>query len=280
VSQQSIQSAISPSIGHLRDLILAEVRSRGVMLEEYALRIEQEHPVLRFKLRDRVLWGCWVRLPGDPTRPYAVDVITVHGCGHRASKMWPRRVDASFNIPAIAEHVVRLVEEEVSRSSLRLEVPAGLPSSASGLHVLHLAAVQLGALAVSSVADDLLDRVEDARVRERARAHLRRGGLTDTDLRALGDAAGLLVGRAIGLDVPHRLEPINALILTALKIGERRDTRIDRRYVLIVEHRGDAIELADPAGQGRALVAPDDLERAWLLGAKDGRPWFGTISAR
>lgn len=116
------------------------------------------------------------------------------------------------------------------------------------------------------------------KVRERIEAHLQRGGLTDGDMRALGDAAGMYVGRPNKMDDIEPLEPINDRILKALVVVKEKGSGIERRFVLIVEHRGHEIDVADPAGKGLSVVTPSELWKAWELGARRGRPWMATIS--
>lgn len=113
-------------------------------------------------------------------------------------------------------------------------------------------------------------------MRERIDAHLGRGGLTDRDIRALGDAANLFVSRTWKNDFDP-FEPINDRILTVLAIGESKGKRIERRYVLVLDHQGDEVVLADPAGKGLTTSTPAELNEAWTLGASRGRPWVGHI---
>ncbi len=96
------------------------------------------------------------------------------------------------------------------------------------------------------------------KVRDRIEAHLLRGGLTDRDMRAVGDAAGLFVSTPNKMDFDP-FEPINDRILTVLAIGKTAEGAVERRYVLILDHRGTEIDLADPAGGGLTVVTPRKL---------------------
>lgn len=193
--------------------------------------------------------------------------------------MWPRKLDGSFNIKAVADHLLALVEQELSRERPELHVPAGVPAAASGLHVVHLVGAHLGVITSDSKAEALLDRIEDGNVRRRIDLHLGRNGLTDGDLRALSDAAQLSLSRAWKGDF-EPFEPFSDQIFTVLAIGERKGKRIERRYVLVLDHRGDEIVLADPAGKGLAVITPPELNEAWKLGTGRGKPWVGFIGTR
>ncbi len=262
----------------LRDLILAAAADHGVPLEQHTLRVRVGLPVLKLRLFDKILRGCSVRFPGKPGS-YDPDVVTVLGSGFRTSKMWPRKRDESFDIPAIVDHLLVLVEQEMSRPTVELLVPAGIPAAASGLHIVHLAAVQVGALSVDSEAETLVEGVAEQKVRDRIEAHLLRGGLTDRDMRALGSAADLYLYTPKKIDFDP-FEPINDRIHTVLLIGKAKNGAVERRYVLILDHRGTEIELADPAGEGLTVITPKKLSNAWKLAARRGRSWMGTISGR
>lgn len=262
---------------HLRDLILAGAAARGVALEQHALRIEVGLPVLHVRLGEKIFRGCTVRLPGS-LGTSAPDVVTVHGSGYRASKMWPRKGDGTFDIQAIVDHLLALIEAELSRSVPNLVIPTGVSAAASGLHVVHLAAVRLWILPVDSTAEHIVDGLVDEATRARAEAHLVGAGLTGRDMRELGDAAGLYVSTPTKMDFDP-FEPINDRIFTILEIGWTKGGAIERRYVLILDRDEDNVDLADPAGEGRIAIGTKDLAKAWELGARLGRSWMGTVSA-
>jgi hypothetical protein len=268
---------ISRTARQLRDAILEEAHGRGVLLDEESFKNERGLPVLRLRLGDRVLRGTQVRLPGSSR--HLPDVITVHGSGHRASRMWPRRHDGTFNIAAVVDRLLALVRTEIERPTPDLAfMTHGVPTGASGLHVMHVGAVLLGAMAAGSSHEDLVAKVADQARRARIAAHVESGGLLDSDLRALGDAAGLFFGRPTKLDDWDPLQPISDRILTMLKLGRLHGGMVERRFVLVLERQGDRITLADPSGSGVAEVQLGTLQVEWRLGANGGRPWVGAIS--
>jgi hypothetical protein len=266
----------------LRDFILEEAHARGVPLVEHLLHLERGLPVLHFKLGDRVLRGCEVRLPGDREVAefgYAPDVVTVHGSGDRSSKMWPRQRDGNFKIEAVVEHILLLVGEELSRHVPELVVPKGVPAGLSGLHVLHLAGVHLGALPVGSKPEILLEAL-DAEDRARMEAKIARGNLIEADIRIMDRSNGFSFGRHGKLD--H--DPFNIWSdrsLPVLVLGRTVATKIERRFVLILDdHDGTKFTVADPAGDGLVKFTRTALEAEWNLGAKKGVLWAGSIWVR
>jgi hypothetical protein len=257
--------------------ILADAQVRGVDLAEHSLTVEQGLPVLRFRVGDRVLRTARVRLPGAPGSNQP-GVITVHGSGYRSSRMWPRRLDGTFAIPAIVDHLLGLVREEWENPWPDPPVAADVPVTASGVHVMHGAAVLLGVLASEVKPDALVERVTDPTTRERIVGHAGKSGLTDGDLRALGDGLGLFVGRSMRFDGFDPFEPISGDIVSVLRLGRHCRGKVELRYVLLLDRRGKRVRLADPAGNGIVEMPRGDVETAWRLGALRGSGWLGTVS--
>jgi hypothetical protein len=279
------REVIPPEVLHLRDLILAEVQRRDVHLEERFLRLERGRPVLHLRLGERALRGCHVELPGDPAvaaHGYAPDVITVHGSGDRSSRTWPRKLDGSFDIEAVTGHILHLVEVELNRPRPELHVPAGVPARSSGLHVVHLAGVRLGVIPTGAKAEDLLEQVKDEKIRARIDAHLGKDGLTEGDVRALVDTVPMNLWRpnVSAFEPFEPFEPLDDRTLTVLVIGETKAAEVERRYVLILDHHGDQLVVADPAGPGLTTVARTEFNEAWKVGAVRGRPWVALVGAR
>ncbi len=259
---------------HLRDVILSEARGRGMDLDEYGLRIEYDLPVLRVRLGRKILWGCRISLPSEArSARHVPDVITVHGSGDRNTRTWQRKRDGTFNVDAITNHLLALVEEELSRPRPDITISGGVPVGASGLHVLRLAGIYLGVMEPWDIADGMIDLVHDPEVQEGIRGRLYGRGLLEKDLRAVADTNGLSLWRPRDIE-GDAFEPMSDVILTVLRIC------IEPRYVLILDHRGDEIEVADPAGDGIVTMKPEELIEAWTLGAKKGKRWLATISVR
>lgn len=127
---------IPPEALHLRHFILTAAQARGVRLEVHCFGLEHHRPALRLRLGGKILRGCWVGLPDAPNAPCRADVITVHGSGHRSSRMWPRKTDGTFRIDAITDHILTFVgEEPVEIPAARAGEDARRGTSSSG--VLH-----------------------------------------------------------------------------------------------------------------------------------------------
>lgn len=268
---------VTPATHDLVAAILREARSRGVDLDDESVTMQGGLPVLRVRLGRRVLRTTRIRLPGPPgSRP---DVVTVHGSGHRSSKSWPRKRDGGFAIAAVVDHLLELVRGELKYARPDVPVSSGVPAPASGVHVLHAAGTLLGTLTADAKPDVLTERVTDLTIRSRIDRHLRKGGLTDGDLRALGMALRLSVGRSLKLDDTDPFEPINSDILSVLRLGRHDGSRVELRYALLLDRSGDRLRVADPAGQGIVeLSVGGEVATAWELGARGGKPWLGTVS--
>lgn len=268
---------ISRSSCQLRDAILAEARDRGVPLDEETFKIERGLPVLRLRLGDRVLWGAHVWLPGSAR--HLPDVITVHGSGFKASRTWPRRRDGAFNINAVVDHLVTLVRVEIERPQPDLTfIAKGVPAGASGLHVMHVAALLLGTMTAGTSAEDLVARVGDDKRQARIAAHAKSSGLVDSDLRILGDAAKVFFSRATKFDDIDPLQPISDHILTILKVGRLQGGKVERRFVLLLDRREKRLTIADPSGPGVVEMKLSAVQAECRLASNLGRPWVGTIS--
>jgi hypothetical protein len=98
---------------HLRDLIFAVARVRGVVLQELNFRLERGIPELRFTAEGATLIGCRIRIPGGPTSVQTG--ITVSGPSDGWSRGRPRKRDDSFDISAVTDFVVALVDHEIAK---------------------------------------------------------------------------------------------------------------------------------------------------------------------
>jgi len=269
---------IPTSARHLRDQFLATARSKGVPLEERFFRLELGLPVLHLRLGDRPLRGCHVRFPGDPAvAEYGnPDVITVHGSGERSSKMWPRKIDGTFNIVAATDHLLHLVEVEVSRRVPDLDVPRRIPPGLSGLYVMHLAGVRLGKFPATSKPEIPLEALDET-TRARIENKIAKGMLIEADIRKLDLPNELHFGRGNKMDFdPFHIYSDRSLPVVVL--GRNTGTKVERRFVLVIDdHDGTKYTVADPAGDGLVEFTRADLEEAWKLGARKGVKWAGSL---
>lgn len=194
--------------------------------------------------------------------------------------MWPRKIDGSFRIEAVVDHLLALVEQELSRVVPDLVIPSGIPESRSGLIVMHLAAVRLALVEPGSKAELLVETITDGKIRKRIEDHLDRGGLTDSDLHRLADANGMFASRSTKIDFdPFELHSVRWV--EVLRIGRKVNGKVERRFVIILDdHDLTEFTLADPVGGGVVKFTRDELAKAWELGAKKGVPWVGKVSAR
>ena len=261
---------------HLKDLIFAEVQRRGVALQERWFRIEHEKPVLRFQVEGVVLHGCRIRIPGGFDSPQKV--ITVSGSSDRWSNSWHRRRDDSFDVAAVADYVVALIQHERAKPPApELQVPSGLPASTSGLHALHLAAIRLGVRPSAMNAHELLNGVSDDRTRSRIERRLKTDGLTEADLRVLADVVPLNLWRPNKLDFDP-FEPLGRNVLPLALVGKAGRSGIESRYVLVLDYGASGVLMADPAGEGLVTLDRDSFWGAWKLAERRGLPWVGLVS--
>jgi hypothetical protein len=215
-------------------------------------------------------------------------VVTVHASGDRSSKTWPRQRGGDFKITAIVEHIVHLAEIELSRPVPELSVPQGVPAGLSGLHVLHLAGVVLGALPVGSKPEVLLGRLE-ARDRARIEAKIARGALIEADIRLMDRSNGYSFGRNGKSRVPQQdsVDDHDPFFIWSdqsfpvLVLGRTVGSKMERRFVLVLDdHNLAEFTVADPAGDGLVKFTRDDLTEAWKLGAKNDVKWAGSVWVR
>jgi hypothetical protein len=160
--------------------------------------------------------------------------------------MWPRRLDGTFAIPAVVDHLLGLVREELENPWPVPPVARGVPVAASGVHVMHAAAVLLGAVSEDASPAALVERVAEDRVRRRIQAHTGERGLTDGDLRALGDALGLFVSRCMKFDGFDPFEPVSGDIVSVLRLGRQAGPKVELSYVLLLDRRAGRVKLAPP----------------------------------
>jgi len=194
--------------------------------------------------------------------------------------MWPRKLDGSFKIEAVGDHIVRLAEVEMSRTVRDLVVPSGVPASRSGLVMLHLAAVRLGLVEPGSQTELLVKNATDSKIRKRIEDHLARGGLTDGDLHRLADANGMFFSRSTKIDFDP-FELASDGWVQVLRLGRKANDDVEHRYVIVLDdHDLTQFTLADPNRNGLVKFTRDELTKAWRLGAKKGVKWVGTVSAR
>ncbi|MBE7483202.1 MAG: hypothetical protein HS104_24915 [Polyangiaceae bacterium] len=188
--------------------------------------------------------------------------------------------DGQFKIEAVVDHVLALVEQELSRVVPDLAVPSGIPASRSGLVMLHLAAVRLGLVEPGSQAELLVENVTDSEIQERIEDHLTRGGLADSDLHRLADANGMFASRSTKIDFdPFELH--SERWVEVLRLGRKVNGYVEHRYVIILDdHDLTEFTVADPAGEGLVKVTRDELTETWKLGARKNVKWVGTVSAR
>jgi hypothetical protein len=267
-SAQLVDVAVPVEARRLKDLIFAEVRGRGVDLQELSFRVEEGGACVRFGLQGVNLAGARVRIRTRDGGDHLPTVITVSGASDGWSRTWQRRRDDTFEIAGIADFLVALIEHERAKQPLpEVQVPSGVSSARSGLHVMQLAAVRLGVRPPSVPPEDLLGSVRDARRRARIEA----------DLRTLADAAHLQLYRPNKVDIDP-FEPLGSNILPIALVGRETPLGIESRYVLVLDYGEREVLLADPAGDGLVTRARDSFFASWKLAERRGLPWVGLVS--
>ena len=267
---------ITAEAQQLEDLIFSEVRGRGIDVRELSFRVDEGDPCARFGVVGVNLAGARIRIrEGEDRRPKG---ITVVGASDGWSRSWQRRRDDTFDIIAIADYVVALIEHERAMPPMPdLKVPSGVPAASSGLHVLQLAAIRLGVRPASTAPEDLLGGVRDERRRARIERNLATSGLLEADLRALADAAHLHLYRPNKVDFDP-FEPLGSNILPIALVGRETPLGIESRYVLVLDYGEREVLLADPAGDGLVTRARDSFFASWKLAERRGLPWVGLVS--
>jgi hypothetical protein len=267
---------ITTEAQQLKDFIFAEVRGRGIELQELSFRVDEGDPCVRFGLKGVNLAGARIRIRQDEDQ--RSKVITVAGASDGWSRTWQRRRDDTFDIVAVADFLIALIEHERAKPSLpELEVPSGVSPARSGLHVMQLAAIRLGVGVPSTTPDDLLGGALDARRRARIERNLATTGLLEADLRALADVARLHLYRPNKVDFDP-FEPLGSNILPIALVGKATDQGIESRYVLVLDYGVGEVLIADPAGDGLVTRARDSFLAAWKLGQRRGMSWVGLVT--
>jgi hypothetical protein len=269
--------AVPAEAQQLKDLVFAEVRSRGIDLRELSFRVDEGDPCVRFGVEGVNLAGARFRIrEGEDRHP---KVITVSGASDGWSRSWQRRRDDSFDIIAVGDFLVALIEHERAKPPLpELHVPSGVPMASSGLHVLQLAAIRLGVRPPSTTPEDLLGGVRDARRRARIEHNLATSGLLEADLRALADVARLHLYRPNKVDFDP-FEPLGRHVLPMALVGCARPSGIESRYVLVLDYGVDEVLTTDPAGEGLVTLTRDSFWASWKLAERRGLSWVGLVSA-
>lgn len=146
--------------------------------------------------------------------------------------------------------------------------------SASGLHVVHAAALLLAAMPKTTKPADLVARLKDDVMRARIETALAKKGLVEKEVRALAEACGMHLYRP---NAPHPFDPLkpeptdNGYWVAV--IGDRPE----RRYVLIIKHLENSLVVADPAGAGLTSTTPEQFSAVWKLAARNCVSWAGCL---
>jgi hypothetical protein len=274
-SAQLVDVAVPVEARRLKDLIFGEVRGRGIDLQELSFRVDEGDPCVRFGLKSVNLAGARIRIRTRDGGDHLPTVITVSGASDGWSRTWQRRRDDTFDITAVADFLVTLIQHERAKPPLpELEVPSGVSPARSGLHVMQLAAIRLGVCPPLATPEDLLNGLGDARRRARIERNLATSGLLEGDLRALADVARLHLYRPNKVDFDP-FEPLGGNILPIALVGRATAQGIESRYVLVLDYGEREVGLADPAGDGLVARARDSFLASWRLGQRRGLSWVG-----
>ncbi len=158
-----------------------------------------------------------------------------------------------------------------------LRVPSGVAASASGVHVVQLAAIRLGTRSQSTTPKDLLGALNDERRRARIGRGLAANGLIEADLRALADVAQLHLYRPNKLNYDP-FEPFGRNVLPIALVGKAAVSGIESRYVLVLDYGDHTVKVADPAGQGLMTITRDSFWASWKLAQRRDLSWVGLVT--
>lgn len=123
---------------------------------------------------------------------------------------------------AIVDHLLSLVGEELRDRPPAPRVAARVPAGASGLHVIHAAALHLQTVTPDTTPESLVALIAADTRRAQILERLEVGGLRDADLRLLSTAASLFLGRTLTFGDFDPLELFSDRMLTMLRIGARQ----------------------------------------------------------
>lgn len=155
----------------------------------------------------------------------------------------------------------------------KIRLARNVTRAASGLHVVHAAAVLLGKMPKTTKPADVITKVADHEMRARIESALVKKGLVEKHVRALAEACGMELYRPNKYPFdPFKPETSDHGYYAAL-IGDRSE----RRYVLVLDHREHALVLADPAGAGVTTVTSEQFLEVWKLAARNGVSWAGDL---
>jgi hypothetical protein len=215
--------------------------------------------------------------------------------GKLVNRAAPKRADyVLFRKPGLPIAVVEAKDNthtmgdgmQQALSYAELDVPFAFSSNGDGflLHDMTGSAKTERTLSLDKFPspDDLWNGYRSWKGLSRIDAHLGKDGLTEGDVRALADTVPMNLWRpnVSAFEPFEPFEPLDDRTLTVLVIGETKAAEVERRYVLILDHHGDQLVVADPAGPGLTTVARTEFNEARKVGAVRGRPWVGLVGAR